>query len=224
MTQLSPDGNNARKVHIKSSLFHVMSLTPIKEIRRRELLDAAFKTIKKLGLHAATISRIAKEAGVSKGIIHHYFTDRETLIELAVRHTLSLRHKAVVARLKAAQTPSERLWAIISVNLDHNYLDAGFCRAWISIAAEAAENMRFAAIVRAHHSREQSNLIHALRQLEHHENIHRVAVALKLLFEGARHRAGFLTQKLTPEQEKAHVLAYLGTCVSNFDPAIAERD
>jgi hypothetical protein len=51
-----------------------------------------------------------------------------------------------------------------------------------------------------------------------------VALALKLLFEGARYRAGFLTQNLTPEQEKAHVLAYLTACIPNFDPAAAERN
>jgi TetR/AcrR family transcriptional repressor of bet genes len=201
-----------------------MSLTPIKEIRRRELLDAAFKTIKKLGLQAATIARIAKEAGVSKGIIHHYFADREALIELAVRRIFSLRHQAVVTRLKAAKTPSERLWAVVSVNLEPDYLEAGFCRAWISISAEATENVRFATLLRAHHARERSNLIHALRQLGHEPDIHRVALALKLLFEGARHRAGFLTKKLTPEQEKAHVLAYLKACVPKFDSAAAERN
>ena len=52
----------------------------------------------------------------------------------------------------------------------------------------------------------------------------RKPLALKLLFEGARHRAGFLTKKLTPEQEKAHVLAYLKACVPKFDSAAAERN
>src|SRR5687768_16384444 len=112
-----------------------MGLTSIKDIRRQELLDAAFASIKKRGIQATTIASIAEEARVSRGTIHHYFKDREELIELAVRRIFSMRHEAVLKKLKNANTPSDRLWAVIAVNLDPQYLEQGFCRAWISIAA-----------------------------------------------------------------------------------------
>jgi len=197
-----------------------MGLTSIKDIRRQELLDAAFKSIRNRGIQATTIASIAEEAGVSKGTIHHHFKYREELIELAVRRIFSMRHEAVLQKLKAAKTPSERLWAVISVNLDPRYLELGFCRAWISIAAEATENVRFARVLRVHHAREKSNLVHALRAMNHQPDVNSVALGLKLLFEGARHRAGFLTQKLTPQQETDHMLAYLKACVPNFDPTV----
>ena len=199
-----------------------MGLRSIKNIRRQELLDATFTSIKKRGIQATTIASIAEEAGVSKGTIHHYFEDREELIELAVRRIFSMRHEAVVKKLKAAKTPSERLWAVISVNLDPRYLELGFCRAWISIAAEATENVRFARVLRLHHARERSNLMHALRAMDHQPDVNSVALGIKLLFEGARHRAGFLTQKLTPEQEKEHMLAYLKACVPKFNPKLTK--
>jgi TetR/AcrR family transcriptional repressor of bet genes len=197
-------------------------LTQIKDIRRQELLDAAFTSIKKRGIQATTIASIAEEAGVSKGNIHHYFKDREEVIELAVRRIFSMRHEAVLKKLKAAKTPSERLWAVISVNLDPQYLEQGFCRAWISIAAEATENVRFARLLRLHHARERSNLVHALRQMGHEPDVNSIALGLKLLFEGARHRAGFLSKKLTPAQEQEHVLTYLKACVPKFDHAEAK--
>jgi hypothetical protein len=56
--------------------------------------------------------------------------------------------------------------------------------------------------------------------MDHQPDVNSVALGLKLLFEGARHRAGFLTQKLTPEQETEHMLAYLQACVPNFDPKV----
>lgn len=200
-----------------------MGLTSIKNIRRQELLDAAFASIKKRGIQATTIAGIAEEARVSKGTIHHYFKDREELIELAVRRIFSMRHEAVLKKLKTANTPSDRLWAIISVNLDPQYLDQGFCRAWISIAAEATENVRFARLLRLHHARERSNLIHALRAMGHQPDVNSVALGFKLLFEGARHRAGFLSKKLTPEQEKQHVLSYLKACAPKFVITAAQR-
>jgi len=200
-----------------------MGLTSIKDIRRQELLDAAFKSIKKRGIQATTIASIAEEAGVSMGTIHHYFKDREELIELAVRRIFSMRHKAVLKKLRTAKTPSDRLWAVISVNLDPQYLELGFCRAWISIAAEATENVRFARVLRVHHARERSNLLHALRAMDHQPDVNSVALGLKLLFEGARHRAGFLSKKLTPQQETEHVLSYLKACVPKFVMPAAER-
>jgi TetR/AcrR family transcriptional repressor of bet genes len=200
-----------------------MGLTSIKNIRRQELLDAAFKSIRKRGIQATTIASIAEEAGVSKGTIHHYFKDREELIELAVRRIFSMRHEALLRKLKTAKTPSDRLWAVVSVNLDPKYLELGFCRAWISIAAEATENVRFARLLRLHHARERSNLVHALRAMDHQPDVNSIALGLKLLFEGARHRAGLLSKKLTPEQETENVLAYLKACVPKFVMPAAER-
>lgn len=50
-----------------------MPLTPISELRRQELLDAAFRVILRDGLDGATTSSIAIEAGASKGMVHFFF-------------------------------------------------------------------------------------------------------------------------------------------------------
>lgn len=56
-----------------------MALTRIRDIRRRELLEAALEIIKREGLPASTLSRIADRAGVSKGIVHHYFSGKGSI-------------------------------------------------------------------------------------------------------------------------------------------------
>jgi TetR/AcrR family transcriptional repressor of bet genes len=50
-----------------------MNLGSIQDVRRQELLRAAFQIMKRDGLHQVTIDKIAKEVGASRGIIHHYF-------------------------------------------------------------------------------------------------------------------------------------------------------
>ncbi len=60
-------------------------------------------SIKKRGIQATTIASIAEEAGVSKGTIHHYYKDREELIELAVRRIFTMRHEAVLKKLKIGE-------------------------------------------------------------------------------------------------------------------------
>ena len=68
-----------------------MPLTPIRNIRRQQLLEAAFEIMKREGLQNATIEKIAKEIGASKGIVHHYFTNKQELIESTLRYAHTLQ-------------------------------------------------------------------------------------------------------------------------------------
>lgn len=47
--------------------------------KKHRIIDAAIKLISKKGYHGATTSLIAKEAGVSQGLIFHYFGNKEGL-------------------------------------------------------------------------------------------------------------------------------------------------
>lgn len=48
----------------------------MQSIRRRQLIDATLEAINEVGMHDATIAQIARRAGVSTGIISHYFRDK----------------------------------------------------------------------------------------------------------------------------------------------------
>lgn len=47
--------------------------------KRQRIIDAAIKLLSKKGYHRATTTLIAKEAGVSQGLIFHYFGNKEEL-------------------------------------------------------------------------------------------------------------------------------------------------
>ncbi len=49
----------------------------MQSIRRRQLIDATLEAINEVGMHDATIAQIARRAGVSTGIISHYFRDKK---------------------------------------------------------------------------------------------------------------------------------------------------
>jgi AcrR family transcriptional regulator len=55
------------------------------EERRAEVLEATWRVIATLGLDAATVRQIAKEAGVSSGVLAHYFTDKDDILVQAHR-------------------------------------------------------------------------------------------------------------------------------------------
>ncbi len=45
-------------------------------IRRQQLIEATMAAVNEVGMHEASIAQIAKRAGVSNGIISHYFRDK----------------------------------------------------------------------------------------------------------------------------------------------------
>jgi AcrR family transcriptional regulator len=53
--------------------------------RRAEVLDATWRVISERGLEAATVREIAREAGVSNGVLAHYFTSKDDILVQAHR-------------------------------------------------------------------------------------------------------------------------------------------
>jgi len=52
----------------------------IRTEKRQQILDAAITLFADSGFHATSISSIAKEAGVSKGLMYNYFESKEALL------------------------------------------------------------------------------------------------------------------------------------------------
>lgn len=50
------------------------------EDKRQAILDATLRLISKNGFHGTAMSKVAQEAGVSTGIIYHYFSGKDELI------------------------------------------------------------------------------------------------------------------------------------------------
>lgn len=56
----------------------------IKEQRREQILDVSLRLFANLGYESTSISRIAKEAGISKGLLYNYFESKEALLKSLV--------------------------------------------------------------------------------------------------------------------------------------------
>ena len=57
-------------------------------VRKKQLIEATLEVMAEVGYHGTTISLISKRAGLSSGIISHYFGDKQGLIEATMRHLL----------------------------------------------------------------------------------------------------------------------------------------
>ena len=82
--------------------------------RRAEIIEATFFCIALKGYSNITMQDIADSAGVSKGVIHYYFRNKEELF-LSVFEKLVRDIDVHIARkVERAGTPTEKICAIIS--------------------------------------------------------------------------------------------------------------
>ncbi|HMI93750.1 MAG TPA: helix-turn-helix domain-containing protein [Polyangiales bacterium] len=76
------------------------------EVARAELLDAAERLFAERGPDAVGLRDVAGEAGVSHGLITHYFKTYEGLVEQALVRRTTRVANAILARLQAQSEPS----------------------------------------------------------------------------------------------------------------------
>ena len=79
------------------------------EERREQIVKAATKLFSEQGYYLTTIQDIAREAGISVGLIYQYFKDKDDVLFLTLKLVLETYEKVIPAALKQAEHPLERL-------------------------------------------------------------------------------------------------------------------
>src|SRR5258707_2976867 len=99
------------------------------EARRVQLVEVTIDSLAEVGYVGTTLAEIARRAGVSPGLVAHYFDDKDGLLEAAFRtlaRTLAVR---VRARLALARTPRGRVQAGIANTIARPECDKSTCSA-----------------------------------------------------------------------------------------------
>ncbi|MGZ8695459.1 MAG: TetR/AcrR family transcriptional regulator, partial [Gaiellaceae bacterium] len=55
--------------------------------RQRQILEAAVRVFARNGYHTSRVADVAAEAGVAHGLVYHYFSSKEALLEAVFRET-----------------------------------------------------------------------------------------------------------------------------------------
>ncbi|WP_315980232.1 TetR family transcriptional regulator [Aliamphritea spongicola] len=108
----------------------------IKDIRREELLQATLDTIHTEGLHNITVAKLSKTAGMSQGMVHHYFKNKAEIIEAAIRHVNAELRTEIVQEMSRANTPAEKLFKILDINFAPHWFNQKTTRLWVSFAVK----------------------------------------------------------------------------------------
>ncbi len=152
---------------IERSINKNMPKVGIEPLRKQQLIDATLKSIEFNGLQNTTIMTISRYAGMSSGIISHYFGGKQGLIEAAVRYLLEQLKQGLLSRLNEIDgaSPRERLMMIVETNFSGFQQSSTATNAWLSFWTQAIHDENLARLQAVNSKRLESNLLHSFRQL-----------------------------------------------------------
>lgn len=180
-------------------------------IRRRQLIQATIRTIHAEGLDRTSLTRIGRQAGMSPGIVAHYFGDKAGLLEATMRWLGTALHQEVTARLEAATTPLERVQAVIDANFAETQFVPELITTWLAFWSAVPHVPNLARIQRVIRGRLENNLRHGLRELVPAESVDRITEVLVVVIDGLWLRAAITDCGLDAATARAHAHNYLET-------------
>ena len=121
--------------------------------RRAQILRAARTCIVALGYERVTVRDVAEQAGVSTGMIVHYFGDKDTLLEAALLDKVQDTGIAFRAALTGAQTAWEQLERLIVASVPETEEVRDEWRLWLTFWGEVTRNERLRAVSERQHRR-----------------------------------------------------------------------
>ena len=134
-------------------------------IRKAALVKATIFEIGRAGSLDVTVSQIAKRAGMSSALAHHYFGSKEEIFLAAMRHIMTLYGAEVRGALAVAEGPEGRVRAVLAASFSPANFRREVIGAWLNfwvLAQTVPEAKRLLAV---YQRRLRSNLLAGLRPL-----------------------------------------------------------
>ncbi|MGR6466402.1 transcriptional regulator BetI [Rhizobium sp. PAMB 3182] len=188
-------------------------------VRRKALIDAALLTIGQHGSLSVTMAEIAREAGVSSALAHHYFGSKEQLLLETVRSLLRDLREDVTAALTNAASPRERLSAILRVSFQEDQFAPGTIAAWLAFYAEAQRSEETRRLLVIYAKRLRSNLLSGLKRICPPDDAVRIAEGAAAMIDGLYIRQSLKSAPVSSSASVALIEDYLTVKLRPFERA-----
>jgi AcrR family transcriptional regulator len=86
--------------------------------KRRVILDAAVRVFARQGFHTCRVSDIADEAGVAYGLVYHYFSSKEEILDTLFLERWDVMLAAIGEADVSQRSPRDKLYAIAAFIID----------------------------------------------------------------------------------------------------------
>ncbi|MBO3759245.1 transcriptional regulator BetI [Ciceribacter sp. L1K22] len=185
-------------------------------LRRKALTDAALRTIGQHGSLGVTMSEIAKEAGVSAALAHHYFGSKEQLLNETIRELLRQLRRDAVEALAGAETPRARLSAVLRVSFAAEQFTPETVAAWLAFYVDAQRSEETRRLLVVYARRLRSNLLSALGRLCPPDDAARIAEGAAAMIDGLYIRQSLRSAPISSTASVSLVEDYLEAQLKGF--------
>jgi len=175
------------------------------DARRVQLIEVTIDSLAAVGFVGTTLAEIAGRAGVSPGLVAHYFGDKDGLLEAAFRALARVVAVRMRERFALARTPRARVQAIIDANLGPENFDRRIGNAWLAFWGQVLHFEGLKRVQRAYQVRMLSNLRSDLRRMIPAEAAHSLAAMIAAMIDGVWLRAA-LSEWQEADSESARAL------------------
>ena len=182
-------------------------------IRRSALVEATISEIGEQGSLDVTVSQIARRAGMSSALAHHYFGSKEQIFAAAMRHILTLYGAEVRGAMIMAKTPRDRIEAIVRASFAPAQFRPEMVAAWLNFYVQAQKSAEARRLLHIYQHRLRSNLHHAFRQLAP-QDARTLTRGLAAMIDGLYIRQALHKAPLSGEEAIQVLLHYIDTSLS----------
>jgi TetR/AcrR family transcriptional repressor of bet genes len=191
-------------------LFHEDAMPKLgaEPIRRAALVKATIEMVGDSGSLDVTVAQIARRAGMSSALAHHYFGSKEQIFLAAMRSILSIYAAEVRGALAAAEGHRGRLRAIVRASFGPGSFRREAVGAWLNFYVLAQTSLEARRLLAVYQGRLHSNLMHDLRPLVG-PRAAGVARGLGALIDGVYIRAALTPGNADRRSAAVLVLEYL---------------
>src|SRR5437660_6403283 len=106
--------------------------------KRRVILDAAVRVFARQGFHTCRVADIADEAGVAYGLVYHYFSSKEEILDTLFLERWDLMLAAIAQADAEQPSPRGKLHAIAGFIIDSYRYDPDLMKVIIVEVTRAA--------------------------------------------------------------------------------------
>lgn len=191
----------------------------MKPLRQAQLIEATLDSVQEFGLHATTISTISRKAGVSTGIISHYFGGKQGLLEATVRYLLQSLQDELKDQLNKLNKPDpmQRLYAIVEANFGQVQVSDRGAKTWFAFWAQSMHDPELARLQRVNEKRLLSNLRYSLNDLVPREYVAETAQAIAAMIDGLWLRWALSQAPLDGKKAVSMCKQFIDRTVRSFD-------
>lgn len=198
------------------------------ERRREALVAAALELVAEGGVAGATVRAIAERAGVTPGLIRHYFDSKEELIRAAYAAVMErMTEESEIAAERPGDDPLIRLAAFVAASLRPPVMDSERVGLWAGFLHQVRRDPAMREVHRAtylgYRDRLQA-LILALPGQGDRERARELAIACNGVIDGLWLEGGALPDAFRPGELERIGLAAVGAILGVTLPVPATEE